>query len=397
MKKIFYISLIALTTLVACNKKNSTPVEKATSAIPAWFCDESLPVPIQFGAGDMGTTKGTAIDQTAFEGTVQNPFTYDVYAAKATDTSVPMHGFTGGLLAKNVASTELPSATIVAFNDGVTRYYPYLAKDGAFNFYGYRYDGTHQTLTDAGVIEDLEIGQEDVIWAMAEVTSAQLTALQTVNANVTDGFNARYIRAALEKSTTAGVVNYTTYYSYLPKLTFEHKTSQIQFAIRAYNQHAYQTLQDASITIEGLYVDGIPVSADFNVLTGTFTATTPSAGDKIDVENAGTVVVADLPYPADPNDSTDPGMTGIACGDPIFIIPIEEANASLHMVLSITLPGYDDPEEIEMTINAPTDDGFEEGKAYKFTIVLQSIEKITIQTELTDWGTPINAGEVVIE
>ena len=391
MKKILTLTAIALVTIVACNKSGNTPQEAAISTQPAWVLDETLPVPIEFGAGSNNiATKGVALDAAAFE-----TATFDVLALDQAGAAMP--GFEGGIPAQNELRDEAPIYTIATFDE--VKYYPYLLSAGYFSFYAYRVDGYHQELNADNEIEDVEIGQNDIIWAEAKPTEAQLSALGLIDTSAEPaetyddypGFNAKYVRAA---RAAAGGEENATYYDYLPNLAFSHLTSQIQFVLRAADDTAAEKLADAGVSVQSLVVGGVSTSATFDVVAGTLTG-----GDE------GTIEIQNIPETfTDPEQFTIT-VAGDPCGEPIFILPMEfaAANEGIQMSLTISLPGME-PLVIEKVLTVPShavEAGvayeFEAGVAYQYTIILQSVEEIEVVTSLADWGTPVNAGSIEIE
>lgn len=431
MKKYMILAAAALVALAACKKTDEqVPTqEPAKDNTPAWVNDESAAVPIEFGVGQISAdVKGIAMDATAFETAY-----FDVLAVNQASAVMP--GFEGGVFAQNVKRTEAPLYNVAKFknanNENVDKFYPYLLSAGYFKFYGYHVGitpavlyadadeyneanqttltdeqfaalsvaertktpavyGTHQTLTASNTIANVPIGQNDIIWAKAEPTQANLYALGLIDADTPEaaatypGFNAKYVRAA---RTTAGD-NLTTYYDYLPKLAFNHLTSQIQFVIKAADATAQTTLANAAVAISSIEVGGtndnvtgtttIHNQATFDVVAGTLTGS-----------NLGTIGVLNIP--------TNFTITtaGANCGEPIFILPI---NGDILMTLNITLPGMEEPQVITSKLRAPAVVGtgtnenpqyaagtFAAGLAYQYTIILHSIEKIEVVTTLAEW------------
>ncbi len=435
MKKYILFAAAALVALSACKKtQEPTPeVDPAKDNTPAWVNDESAAVPIEFGAGQMNAdVKGIAMNATAFE-----TASFDVLAVN--QAGAVMAGFEGGVFAQNVKRTEPPLYTVAQFKalndqqeyENVDKYYPYLLSAGYFKFYGYHVGitppvlyadateyneangtnysdedfagltteqktktpavyGTHQTLTASNTIENVPIGQNDIIWAKAEPTQANLFALELIDENTPEkaalypGFNAKYVRAARTKAGN----NLTTYYDYLPKLAFNHLTSQIQFVIKAADATAQTTLANAAVAISSIEVGGtndnvtgtttIHNEATFDVVAGTLTGSNP-----------GTIGVMNIP--ANFNITT----AGANCGEPLFILPI---TGDILMTLNITLPGMTGTQVIASKLRAPAVVGtgdqehpqyaagtFAAGLAYQFTIILHSIEKIEVVTSLAEW------------
>ena len=409
MRKYYVFAAAALVVLAACQKKgnevaNQAP-ETSVTTVPAWVDDESLPVPIEMGKHGLMATKGLPVSAENF---ADASFRYSVIALRESDDAV-MAGFEGGVLARNAAGVvdaatgdDLSGNTVVQFLDAqgtaVTKYYPYMYADGTFNFYGFRVDGTAPTVTGTA-INGIAMGPNDLLWAKAEAAGADETAARTGNASVgrdyeSNGFSARYIRGIRREyvGTQHSMANYV---AALPHLEFGHITSQLQFFIKAFDEIAENTLAGASVAVSSITIGGtdednptasaIAATANLNIKTGELTQNT-----------AGTISVQNI---AQNFSITE---TGAQCGDPLFIMPFT-GNILLTMVL--TLP-TGDTQTIKTVLTAPAiptavppvaAGTFEKGYVYKFTVSLESIEKINIVTTLLPWGATVEADPIVID
>lgn len=373
MRKYYVIAAAALVVLTACQKKGNE-AQEAKPTVPEWLTDESLPVPIQF-SGQSIDTKGTAIDAATFGGA---DFRYAVLGVNKSSGAI-MDGFGGGVLAKNVAgSGELSAAPLMTdFVDG-PRYYPYMYSQGQFNFYGYRTSdaidsGTLPPLTGTSV-NSIAIGQTDVLYAAAVADPAKEAAAKTAyntargGTGNADGFSAKYIRGArLATSTSAEFIEF------LPTFTFEHKTSQFIFHVKTVDDDATTSLTNAGVTIESITIGNVKTTANLNLVTGVLAGT----GSNGEVE-----VTAPLSFTF--------SQTGALWGEPIFLLP---TTSSIDFTMVLNLPnGLTGT--VTDTLSAPDANGFEAGKAYKFTVILQGIEEVKIVAELTPWGAAIEAGNI---
>ena len=416
MRKYFVFAAAALVALSACNKNGREPggntVDNQVTTMPAWMVDETLPVPIQMGEQGVLETKGAAIAD--LDGLV-----YNVIALRESDNEV-MAGFSGGVRARNIPGSpdsatgdNLTGQTVVQFLDSdgttpVTKYYPYLYSDGTFNFYGYRIGADAPSLSGTSI--NVELGDNDLLWAKAEALASDETAARAGNTSVgrdyeSNGFSARYIRGIRREYVTNNG-SMENYIAALPHLNFQHITSQLQFFIKAFDTIAENTLNAvgasvsvASITIGGTdteYPTASPIAktANLNILNGELTQVT-----------SGTLSVSNI---ADDFSITEDGAV---CGDPLFIRPFT-GNILLNMAL--TLPDGTN-QTIKTVLEAPAiaESGtpgqpgyhpavqagrFEANYVYKFTISLESIEKINIVTTLSPWGPVIEpAAPTVID
>lgn len=433
MRKYFVFAAAALVVLAACQKKNAEPV--APIKDPAWLNDESLPVPIEIGGQDIAETKGSPISSTDFS---NSNFRYSVIAFNKENDAV-MKGFEGGVLAHNAngaldadTGDDLTNQNVVEFldNSGVKKdmYYPYLYKEkyttgnvtsyitGAYNFYGFRIDGSAPTITGTS-INGIEMGTNDIIWAEAVASGTDETAANLGNTSVgrnyedSKGFSARYIRGIRREYVTNNH-SMADYIDALPHLKFKHITSQIQFYINAFDQIAEYTLRNAHVAISDITIGGttytpptssspipspLAETANLNIKTGTFTYAE---------SDYGTIHVTNIAS----NFSIT--QAGAQCGDPLFIAPF---TGNILLTISLTLPNMTESEEIQTVLVAPAiaqvgdpgDANYREPVAqgtfapnyiYKFTISLESIEKINIIASLEDWGSVIEpAAPTVID
>lgn len=388
MKKTLILLSIGLVALASCAKQQQGVEFNLTNA-PAWVANEELPVPIEFGGGiyTMAVTKGTAVSAEAFK-----TAHYDILAAKSNGTA--MAGFEGGILVTNqihvIDGGDQDGQEILTVDFGGPRFYPYLSTGGnAYNFYGYGIDGTHHAAAN-GMVTGIEIGNNDIFWAKCEPDDDVLATLSAATGkDVPDGFNARYMRAAYKASLEGEVLNETLYYSYLPKLTFSHITSQIQFLVRAEDEYAATSLANGQVKVQSITIKNIPLAATLNVTSGAL------AGG-----NVGNLAVASIPAGGilPQYDVVEAEPVAAECGEPVFIIPT--GTISLDIVISMPAGSPSTSETITLTNVVPKVGGtattFEAGKKYNMTIVFQSIEEIKVVTELTDWD-EVDVDDIILE
>lgn len=378
MRKYYVFAAAALVVLAACQKKGSEVAEEKPF-VPEWLTDESLPVPIQFCGQDI-ETKGTAIDGTIFG---SSTFRYAVLAVNK-DSGGIMDGFSGGVLAKNVAgSGELSAAALMTEFINGPLYYPYMYSQGQFNFYGYRTSdaidqGTLPTLSGTS-INGIAIGQTDILYAAAEADSEKEDAATTAynakrsGTSTAKGFSAKYIRGARYASSPGDVFNSGTFITYLPTFTFEHKTSQFIFHVKTVDADAATSLNAAGVTVSSITVSGVPTSANLDLVTGVLSGSGSAGSVSVTAPTTFTL-----------------NATGDTWGQPIFLLP---GTSNITFTMNLSLPN-NITGTVTQTLSPPDENGFLAGKAYRFTVILQGIEEVKIVTELTDWGTPIEAGNV---
>lgn len=293
MKKLFYISLIALTALVACKKERSS-VEPTVSNHPSWLENEDLQVPVLFSSGDVAETKAGPILPEDFYNTT-TPLYYGItaYDTNPNNTGEKLFKTTGNYaIATNVENADLSGLSQTSYmaqfvdpadlTQPVTYYYPLASRDPQsaesnnfymFDFFGYRtndddnfaltWSGTNATIT--GIV----IGHQDVLWGYATAP-----ALTPTPGNNVYGFNAKYIREAYK------YVNYvspTFYDNWAPKMHFLHLTSAFQIIIKTdpgrgtfgapgYDvDAAAKKFENADIYIKSISLSGVHTAATLNV------------------------------------------------------------------------------------------------------------------------------------
>ena len=192
------------------------------------------------------------------------------------------------------------------------------------------------------------------------------------------------------------------YVDFLPKLEFQHLTSQIQFVVKAYDQRAQTTLHDANVVINSITL-GDPATffstADFNIVDGTLNGHTH-----------GSLLVENI----------DPAFaittTGANCGDPLFIMPCAASTAAplpvalnmsirdaqnnviqdVDVTANVTAPAVlTDPDDPTSAVLYPAGT-FVKGYKYTFTISLMSLEKIEITTSLAGWIDANNTTDPIV-
>lgn len=443
MRKYFVFAAAALVVLAACQKKGNEVENKQGGtintnliALPDWVTNEDLGVPVEMGKTGI-VTKGAPITGADFE---ETDFTYSVISFN--NTMVPgtagsvLKGFEGGVLARNVVNgNSVTNATGDDISNTIMTqfgtlgsgnvwtakiiYYPYMYVDGTFDFYGYRVDGTAQTLNTQGTgIDNVALGENDLIWAHAAPNTALQTLASTAYttrrqqdnpnnpAETANGFSAKYIRGGVW-AVAQGLTNPNTsalakYVDFLPKLEFQHLTSQIQFVVKAYDQRAQTTLTGANVVINSITL-GDPATffstADFNIVDGTLTGHTN-----------GSLTVANI----DPAFAIN--TTGANCGDPLFIMPCAASTtAPLPVKLNMSIRDAQNNviQDVDVTANVtapavladPADASsnvlypagtFVKGYKYTFTISLMSLEKIEITTSLAGWIDANNTTDPIV-
>lgn len=372
MKQIQVCTLAAAAlALLACGKTSNTPIEPGKDINSVEIENESVPVPIELGSGT--ATKAAMIDADAFEDTKFGVLAIDVDAAATDANKVLLNGVEAG----NTPQTGKAYSSITNFTHG-PYYYPLISKNN-YTFFGYRTNEDDDYTLDATYnVTDIALGYSDIIWAKAEATT--LPELDGFGQYAGyKGFNAKYIRAI---KAIAGAGDYLEG-TYAPKLHFDHITSALSFNVKAADAAAENSLRNKA-TLTGISLVNVKKTANLAVLEGLLSTTALADTLVVEAPAAAAFLAA-----------------GAVFGAPLFILPTAIDNPYANngdgysVILSLNVNGQAmklDP--IKLTL---PNDGFEAGKAYKFTIAINSLEEIEIVTELEDWINVVIQDPIVIE
>lgn len=374
MKQIQVCTLAAAAlALLACGK---TQQDTTTAPAPAGnnsveIENESVPVPIELGSGTV--TKAAMIDAAAFANTKFGVLAIDVDAASTDANKVLLNGVEAG----NIVPNE-KTYSVTNFTNG-PYYYPLISKNN-YTFFGYRTNEDDDYTLDATYnVTDIALGYSDIIWAKAEAPE-----LPDPYASLS-GFNAKYIRAI--KALAGNNGDYLAG-DYAPKLRFNHITSALSFNIKAADAAAETSLAGKA-TLTGITLKNVKTTANLAVLTGALSTT--ALADTLVVKTATDEAPTPAAFLA----------AGAVFGAPLFILPsaIDDPYANegdgYSVVLSLLVneePMVLDP--IKLTL---PEGGFLAGKAYKFTISINSLEEIVIVTSLEPWENVVINEPIVIE
>ena len=373
MKQIQVCTLAAAAlALLACGKTPNTPVEPGKDINSVEIENESVPVPIELGSGT--ATKAAMIDAAAFADTKFGVLAIDVNAAATDANKVLLNGVEAGNVVPNGKTYSVTNFTNGPY------YYPLISKNN-YTFFGYRTNEDDDYTLDATYnVNDIALGYSDIIWAKAEAPT-----LPAPYASLS-GFNAKYIRA-IKAIATAASEDYLEG-TYAPKLHFDHITSALSFNVKAADEAAENSLRNKA-TLTGISLVNVKKTANLAVLDGAL-STTAQADTLVVKTAAGETPTAAAFLEA-----------GAVFGAPLFILPpaIDNPYANngdgYSVILSLTVNDQAmklDP--IKLTLPAG---GFEAGKAYKFTIAINSLEEIEIVTELEPWVNVVIDTPIVIE
>ena len=390
MKKYLFIALASLTVCGACSKKEQ-PAD--LSALEAWVTDESLPVPIEFGVGDLCRI------ETKAEGNVTT-MEDETFAFVATDNFASVTSATalydadsryavGGdehLLMNGAHAKSVSDAVVFlsSSSSAVTRYYP--MPGGAapthlnYSFYAYRTtkDGTEPALTMGGggsltTTIDFELNPAnnnvDVLWAKSQATA------RTYSAVTYNGFNAEYIRQ---------LKSHSEYETYKPSLNFSHSASWIRFIIKAETAEAETSFgkvvgdgDTQNLTISDIYISNVRTDVRFDVSDGTLS----EVGFHSPAD-------ANTKYLIEGGVATKPTYAGVEYGSGAFVAPSDRTGDPYEISFTVT-----DKKGRSITrtgtLALPVGNEYLPNTFYKYTIVVKSYESLEIFTSLTpvsDYG-----------
>lgn len=223
----------------------------------AWMYDETLPVPIRFGVGELPATKGaieTAADMVGkefgFFATSHRYPNWTIQFPNPYGLDMPQNA-----LATCVANPTDPSKVTFEFSqNGGPYYYPQLSNDN-YTFYAY-----HSHLADSvqvlrnketqkyAIVVKVGVGKTDVLWSKAAATPVTVT--ENGVENTYDGFNARFLRKG----------------GLQPSMTFDHLTACVSFNAQT-KKSAFSSSNEGKdqIKITGITVLNTPILAQLIV------------------------------------------------------------------------------------------------------------------------------------
>ncbi len=366
MRSFSFIALaVATLSLAACARKDILPPGDPFADKP-WVIDETLPVPIRFGKGDLFQieTKGTETALTSLAGKKVAITALTSFTEVRDSTPDKKTMLFNGDIATVAAGGN------VSFDVG-NHYYPMPGQEDTvrnYSFYAYRIttdgkDAKKPLIGKSGSLNDYidfdlnpETNNVDVLWAkaLAEDYSGGL-----------QGFNARYIRAV----TAAGEAAKAKFY---PKFAFTHSAAAIRFMVKSAvgtTQSDYEKAdKDAcDFTIDSITVGGIYNNVRLSLATGAL-----AKADSSDVAAAFRQYPAAAVVPA-------PGPVNF--GNDLFILPGSDPKTiSVHFTDKEGTPGATSSSNLSVPPG-----GYVAGHIYTYTIVIASPVQMSISATLGDW------------
>lgn len=347
----------ALAFLASCsNQENTQPAPSGDEE--AWVYDESLPVPVMFTTPQITVQSKAAVN--------------DMVGLEVGVFGLDRTGHWGEATSENVLMYNTQATVSSRQDRGLTFspqvYYP-MTNDVNFNFYGYypysadvayensrRYEVTYEN-----------IGTIDILWAK-EVANQISDGINTY-----EGFNARYVRKAIDP------INPINNPNALPSLVFEHLLTGMKFSVR---------LAEPAVNIrfKGLTLTNIQPNATLRI------------ADYMEPETWEGVVVGEgtpgtIQLKKDSDGSTDFSSVGIgtiaaSLGATLMLVPAESYTAEIYLTV--------DGEDIApVPVTLTREGGFVKGEMYSMTILIQNPEQVVITSSLTPW-TEVEGEEIVI-
>lgn len=380
--KFKHLAVLGLLAALAAGCSKDTPVPDPD----AWKYDESLPVPIQFGAPRFGVA--TKADIPSIGDMVGRPV--GVFAW-GEGSSVPMSSSAKSIFENNYLRAQVVSSgggyslKFVEQGQSVASAVPvYYPMSSNYNYTFYAYHTGNESLSGAYEADNdsyyVNVGFDtpfnDVLWGKFSDDSlhyddATLPHLK-YKGTVIKGFNSRFSRAAVAAYHEVG----TPESDYYPAIEFKHVCSAFRFYAKidtAMTQAQRDTLL-AKLTITSVSIDNVPVNTRLIVASrdpmreGTFNTV---------VKGTAALSLPDLK----PEDSAN-GRLLEADGESRFFLPpgnYEDATASLALVVGGK----------HYTLDFPLKFGestwFNPGKCYSFIVIFKSLEEINMKVSLAAW------------
>ena len=369
MRSFSFIALaVATLSLAACARKDILPPGDPFADKP-WVIDETLPVPIRFGKGDLFQieTKGTETALTSLAGKKVAITALTSFEEVRSDTLDKKTMLFNG----DIATVDADGN--VSFDAG-NHYYPMPGQEDTvrnYSFYAYRITTDENTtdetddktpvIGESGHLNDYidfdlnpETNNVDVLWAKAQ--AKDYSGLQ--------GFNAKYIRAV----TAAGEAAKAEFY---PKFAFTHSAAAIRFKVKSdgteKSEYQQKTGDACDFTIDSITVGGIYNKVRLSLATGALTKRSVAAAFR---QYPAAAVVPD-PNPAN-------------FGNDLFIVPGSEPKTiSVHFTDKEGTSGATSSSNLSVPPG-----GYVAGHIYTYTIVIASpvqMSSSSISATLGDW------------
>lgn len=391
MNRFFFIALASLTVCAAgCTQKELLPADPFADA--KWAFDKALPVPIEFGSGELFTIE-TKASETALTSMENKHFAIVATDGFANVTSAtPLEGndhlLLNGAIAKGVeepASSGIIETKFVDGSDNVIKHYypmPGGTEHPELNYTFYAYRTTDESTDEPALVMDgstlkttidFELNPQtnniDVLWASASATTYSGQA----------GFNAEYIR----KIKAAGSA---TYAANKPSLSFTHAASCLHFRVKSYGADASARaataatfVQDAgagdtqSLTVSDVKISGVKTDVRLDVANGSLVEVgyhSPADVNTLYAIQDGAAIT--------PDDSED----GIEYGTGVYVAPGDRESRRYTVSFKVT-DKKGNESTMTGTLALPSSGAYAANTSYTYSIVIKSVEEISIVTSVS--------------
>lgn len=359
MRSFSFIALaVATLSLAACARKDILPPGDPFADKP-WAIDETLPVPIRFGKGDLFQieTKGTETALTSLAGkkvaiTALTSFT-EVRNSTPDKKTMLFNG--------DIATVD--SLGNVSFDAG-NHYYPMPGQEETarnYSFYAYRIttngSDAKPALGSGGLNSyvDFDLNPKtnnvDVLWAKA--LADDYSGMK--------GFNARYIRAVAAAHKEA---------DFYPKFAFTHSAAAIRFKVKsdgtAQSEYKKAAGDACDFTVDTIKVGGIYNNVRLSLLDG-----------KLSVQEE-TDTTSCFQLPSTP---VVPDSVSVNFGHDLFIVP-----GSHQKTISVIFTDKEGTHgRTKKTTLLMPPGGYVAGHIYTYTIVIASPQQVAMTASLDEW------------
>ncbi len=372
--KYLILALASLFLIAGCSKsKTEAPVQDDEE----WIYDETLPVPVNFSMPQLGiSSKATA--ETIEDLSGKEIGVFGIKTDLFQDLTINNNPTSGPTAAGHPLTADLSSNAsfienlynrrsvvgngeddAVTFRDDsntgdLTVYYP-INSDDTYSFYAYYPYNSTVTRSQEALTVSYLLGYTDILWSDDHAQSLQN--------NVTNGFNAEYIRTIKQR-------NLYGQDKYHANFNFKHLTTGLTFTAKTEEA-------DNPVKITGLRIMGTPASAILCIAAQDANETYDSG--VLVPGSEGNIAVQKGPADSSPELDIQPTTTGNPIGT-LLLYPEE----SYSVEITLDLNGTTITDIYPLSRNG----GFVAGTMYTVTINVASPERVEIiSVDVAQWGT----------
>lgn len=359
MKKFSRIQILIAAMALAIGCSKGLHVDKDD----AWVHDESLPVPVMFSSPQVDV-----VTKSTFLGPLNDLNNLTIGILGLETTTATDWSQSPDLLFDE--QKELATDGSLVFDP--PKYYP-MSNTGDYSFYAYYCRGNKAKLSDDGseyVVSCNYVGYTDLLWGYAEAEEY----------NGIKGYNAKYIRAITKELPEE-------YEEKLPKLEFYHTLTALAFKVRA-----EEGAGDVSkIQVHKLTLKDVHRNVEMVVAKKYSTSTSDTYKNVIRLPSEDKQLIGNIDLRKDANgddvgtnvlDKSIPSTAeSLGYGFMVYAKGITSFKGELYLKIDNVVQNT----PIELEFKAPTEDGFQPGIRYTYTILIKDAQKLTISTNLNGW------------